>query len=76
MTFETEGVFIDVNGAISDLMEVAKVAIGPHTVQIPEADAKAALEALLKLVERTMPAELQAQDRRVLVARHLVSLLR
>lgn len=67
MTFEPQSVFIDVNRSIRDLMDVAKVAIGQDVAQIPEADAKAALEALLALVERSMPAELQAQDRRVLV---------
>ena len=66
---------IDVSGTIRELMDVARVAVMPSMGQVPKPDAIVALTGLLGLVDRSMPAELQAQDRRVLAARHVLGLL-
>ena len=59
------------NQQLRDLMDVAKVAIGPSMPQANPAEALVAVRGLLALVDRNMPPDLQAQDRRVAAARKL-----
>lgn len=61
----------DVNGVLLGLLEVSSVALGPSMPQAPVSDLLLALRSLLAIVDRCMPSELQAQDRRVVHAREL-----
>ena len=67
----------DLDGVIRRLMEVAKVAVG-EGMEPPLTDEETinVLAALLAVVERRMPDDLQAQDRRVLDARAWLHVLR
>ena len=53
------------------LIDAAKVAIGPNMPQAQATEALLATRAMLALIDRTMPQELQVQDSRVVAGRLL-----
>lgn len=59
------------NEQLRGLMDVAKVAIGPGMAQAKATEALLAVRALLAIVDRAMPPDLQAQDPRLVAARRL-----
>lgn len=76
MAKSLDGGRIGVNGIIRDLLDPARVALAPHMPALPEAHARALLEALIEAVERNMPADLQRQDRRLQEAKALLAVMR
>lgn len=66
---------IDINAVIRDLLQVASVAVKPGMPEITEDQARAIVPALLSVIDRAMPPELQAQDRRIVAAREVARLL-
>ena len=66
---------MDINHAIRELMDVARVALQPHMGQVGKDDARAVIAALLAMVGRSMPGYLQNQDRRVIWARTVLEVL-
>lgn len=59
------------NEQLRGLLDVAKVALGPNMPQAKATEALLTVRALLALIDRAMPPELQAQDLRVLAGRRL-----
>lgn len=67
----------DLDGVIRRLMDVAKVAVGEGMEpQLTDDETINVLAALLAVVERRMPEDLQAQDHRVQDARTWLHVLR
>lgn len=62
----------EVNSVIRGLLDVAKVALGPDGPELPEDEAGELLMRLLAVIERTMPADLQLVDIRIVRARAVV----
>lgn len=67
---------VDVNSAILDLMDVARVALQPDMGQLPEPLAVAALSALIDIIDQSMADDLQQTDRRVMWGRKLLEVSR
>ena len=62
---------VDINRTLRDLMDVARVALGPDMPQAERGEAFGLLFNLLMVIDRTMPKGLQAQDPRVVAAKEL-----
>ncbi len=71
----TERGSIDVKQALQGLLDVAKVALKAEP-DIPTDEAAELLFRLLAIVERSMPADLQVQDIRVMRARLALNAMR
>lgn len=67
---------VDVNAVLRDLMDVAKVALGPGKPEVRREDGLELLADLLIVIDRVMPDELQQQDKRVVEARAVLALAR
>jgi hypothetical protein len=66
---------VDANAILRDLLDVAKVALGPNMPEPSSAEAIDLVKSLLATVERTMPPDLQGQDPRVREARILLRII-
>ena len=69
MTAQTDEIEIDINTAIIGAMDVAKVSLGSAGGSLSNIEAAELLHRLMTIIDRTMPADLQAQDIRVITAR-------
>ena len=58
-----------INAAIIGAMDVAKVSLGSAGGTLTNIEAAELLHRLLSIIDRTMPADLQGQDIRVITAR-------
>lgn len=64
-----DDIHININAAIIGAMDVAKVSLGSAGGALTNIEAAELLHRLLSIIDRTMPADLQAQDVRVIAAR-------
>lgn len=65
----TDAMEFHVNEAIRGLLDVAKVALGSGGPELSTEEAVELMIRLLAVIERSMPADLQAQDPRVQIGR-------
>jgi hypothetical protein len=67
---------VDFRSILRDLLRVAELALADHHPIPTEGDVEALLAAALAVIDHSMPAELQAQDKRVIAAKDLLRLIR
>lgn len=67
---------VSLNAVVRDLMDVARVGLYPHMGEISRAEGVALMAALMAVVDRTVPNDLQQKDARVQLARLLIGALR
>ena len=61
---------------IRDVLPIASLALADHHPDPVPDDVETLLAAALALIDRSMPPELQAQDKRVVAAKELLLVLR